>query len=383
MKDILFLRQAYQNFGGIEGQILLMAREFASRKLFNPLLATSQRASRFGQEFKALGFPVYEVPIGREDKLNEGVKAIEPILKKHTIALIQSHAFRESLIGRKVCRKHPEISHVLRVHLYIDCSEIPKWRKATYHILDKLTSRYVDRYVCIDRVTLRELTENSWLPSTKTHLVTDAIEKIGEPDSLEYNSNLPLPARIAMVANFLPHKGHDVLIKALSILKLKGLKVYARLIGGELTGKSQSNRPSLVASLKENASVSGVLDQIEFYGYTRSVYDAVKGYPVIVLPSRIEGIPNCILEALTLKKLVIASHVGGVPEIIQDGINGFLHPPQDPKALADILERVFTAPAERWHSIRDAGYRTWEKNFSVQQMIDGLSKIYKGIGVLA
>jgi len=101
-----------------------------------------------------------------------------------------------------------------------------------------------------------------------------------------------------------------------------------------------------------------------------------------VLPSDSEVIPNCILEALSLRKLAIASQVGGVPEIIQSGANGILHPPQDPLALADILKKVFTSPAKVWEPMRDAGYETWREKFSTERMMEGLIAVYKEIGVL-
>lgn len=384
MKDILFIREASHDIGGIEKQVLLIAKELASRKLFNPILATSSRISEVGQRFEKLGFPVYEIPIGKGNRIGKGAEAIESILKEHNVALIQSHMFRESIVGRKVRKKYPKIPHVFRAHTYIDCSWIPKWKKVAYHLLDKSTSKYVDQYVCISQNAFSEISKNSWIPVSKIRLLTNAAEKIGVPDQLEDNLNLSLPARIAMVSNFLPHKGHDVLVNALLLLKQRGLRVYVRLIGGELTGNGKTkNCTPFIDSIKQDALKGGVLDQIEFYGYTQGVYEALKGFSVVILPSDSEGIPNCILEALSLRKLAIASHVGGISEIIQSGVDGFLHPPQDPDALADILEKVFTLPASTWEPVRDSGYKTWKEKFSLEQLANGLIMIYRELGVLS
>jgi len=165
-------------------------------------------------------------------------------------------------------------------------------------------------------------------------------------------------------------------------LKQKGLRVCARLIGGELTGGNKKGFTPFTDNLKQEASRMGILDQIDFYGYTQNIYEALKGFSTLVLPSDSEGIPNCILEGLCLRKLAIASSVGGVPEIIRHRVNGLLHPPRDAHALAAILEEVFTTPAKIWESIRDAGYKTWKDRFSVDQMIEGLTRIYKEMDIL-
>lgn len=382
MKGILFIRATYASMaGGIEGQILRIAKELASKKLFNPILITDDRDSVFAQKFQEMGFFVYEIPMGKGD-IFKGARAIELLLKKHNIALIQSHMFRESLVGRWVKMKHPEILHIFRAHTYIDCSWNPDWQKIAYHVLDKLTSKYVDLYIANGKILAKEIIYRSWVSPDKIRVVINGRDQIGVPDPAGYDLDSPLPARIAMVSNLLPHKGHDVLMKSLSLLKQKGLVIHTRLIGGESTGMMNEGRTPFTEDLKKKALELGVLDELEFYGYTENVYDALKDFSVVALPSDSEGIPNCILEAICLRKLVIASGVGGIPEIIQDGANGLLHPPQDPKVLADILEKIFTTPAKEWEPMRDAGYKTWKEKFSMQQMMNGLISVYQELGVL-
>lgn len=380
MKDILFIRAASSNVGGIEGQIIRIAKRFALIKLFNPILVTSTGHNVFAERFEDCGFPVYKIQMDKSDIL-KGSKAIESILNKHNIGVIQSHMFRDSFIGRKVRMKHPEILHLFRAHTYIDCAWVPFWKKSVYHIIDKLTSKYVDLFIANGKYLAKEIVDHSWISPTKIRIVRNGREYVGLPDLPEDNLEASLSSRIAMVSNLLLHKGHDVLIRALSLLKQKGLIIRARLIGGESTGNRNANNTLFTDSLKTEAQELGVLDQIEFHGYTRNVYEALKGFSIVILPSDREGIPNCILEALSLRKLVIASNVGGIPEIIENGVSGLLHPPQDPKALADILEKVFTRPAKVWEPMRNAGYKTWKEQFSMEHMMDGLINIYRELNL--
>lgn len=290
--------------------------------------------------------------------------------------------FRESLIGRRVRMKHPEIPHIFRAHTYIDCSWIPKWKKTAYHLLDKLTSKYVDRNVANGEYLAKEIINRSWISLDKVRVVRNGRDQIRLPDVPESDLNTALPSKIAMVSNPLPHKGHNVLIKSLAFLKEKGLEVRARIIGGDSTSNGRTNNTSFINSIKKEASKLGVLDQIEFYGYTQDICEALQGFAVVALPSDSEGIPNFILESMSLRKFVIASNVGGIPEIIQDGVNGALHPAQDPEVLANILQKTFTTPAKVWEPMRNAGYKTWKEKFSMKQMIDGLIRVYRELRVL-
>ena len=382
MRNILFLRETSVNIGGIEGQIIRIAKELSCRRIFNPMLATSDRNSTFAQEFTKMGFPVFEVPMSKS-KIFKGAKEIEKILIKYNnIILIQCHMFRESLIARIVRRKHSNIKHIFRVHTYIDRAFISKQKKYFYHLLDRLTSKYIDRYIANGKTISKEIVVHSWINPNKVNIVWDGVRQIEIPDSYCNELDETFPAKVAMVANLIPNKGHNVLMKALSILKERKILINVRLIGGEGTGDPRINKYTFTKKLKKDAEILGVSKQIEFYGYTQNIYKSLEGFPVLVLPSNREGIPNSILEAMSIRKLVVVSRVGGVPEIIKDRVNGFLHLPGDAKSLAKILEEIFTRPAKTWDAIRNAGYKTWKEKFSQKQMMNELIKIYEELNLL-
>ena len=381
MKEILFIRNSSDNFGGIEGQILRLATEFYSKGLFLPVLVTASTTCTFARRFKENGFDVYQVPFGKS-KTIMSARCISDIIACRNIALIQTHMFRESLIARLVCKKNPQIPHVYRAQLHIDASQKnPSWKKFLYHLLDKLTSKHVDYYVANGEYLRDEIVNRSWIKPGKAITVINGRQSLGLPDLPYERLDAPLPFKIAMIANLWTGKGHDVLIKGLSILNNKGIRIEARLIGGELTGKQSLTSP-ITNDIKAQARKLGVLDQIEFYGHTDDVYSALKGIAVVVLPSDSEGIPNSILEAISLRKLVIASRVGGVPEIIDDGSQGLLHSPRDPDDFAKCLHQVFTTPASKWEPLRNAAYQKWQEKFTMKKMIENLTEIYKKLNAL-
>lgn len=383
MKDILFIRASYTNTdGGIEGQIIQIADNVYSRKILNPILATDNKDYVLPRKFKEMGFAVYEIPI-KQMSIIKGANDLDIVVKKHNIALIQSHMFRESFIGRILRMRHRDIPHIFRAHTYIDCSWIPEWKKYLYHIFDKITSHYVDKYIVSGKYLFKEAVKRTWISQDKICVLNDGCEQIGIPDPPITDLTGSLPNRVAMLSRFVPFKRHDILIKCLSILRKRGVKVHARLIGKDDSPiVSNTGEHEFTNRLKREALKLNVLDQIEFIGYVDDLYKALKEFPVVVLPSDSEGIPVSLIEAISIRKLVIASNVGGIPGIIKNGKNGFLHPPRDPNALADILENIFSSPSKNWETIRNEGLKTWKNEFSTEQMIERLINIYSSIGVI-
>ena len=188
--------------------------------------------------------------------------------------------------------------------------------------------------------------------------------------------------KVAMIANLVDHKGHEVLFKAISLLKTRGRLVHARLIGGEKTKNKDYKTSGFKQKLEILAQELKINDLIEFYGYASNVYEAIKGYSIIVLPSDGEGLPNSIIEAMSIKKIVVVSAVGGVPEFIKHGVNGFMHPSRNYEKLADVLEQVITFPANRWGNLREEAYITWKSNYSTEKVMAEFLDVYSNLGAV-
>jgi glycosyltransferase involved in cell wall biosynthesis len=381
---ILFIRNAYENIGGVDRQILRIARELNKRGLFVPVLATTNKNLPFSKEFKNAGFVVHEIPLGNNISIFKSAFSIKALLENdRTIVAIQTHLLRESFVGRITkFLNNNKVVHIFRAQTYIDCSNIPFWKKWIYHLTDKMTSFYVDRYIANGKILADEIIQKSWISCNKISVVINGCEQIGEVDQSPSNKEKPLSPQIAMIANYLPKKGHDVLIKSLAILKDRGVCINARLIGADIESTTECNGVPFSAVIKMEAQKYAVLDQLEFYGFSKNIPSALMGFQVVVLPSDSEGVPNCILEAMSIRKLVIASNVGGVSQIIEHDFNGLLHPPQDPGAFSEILYNVFTTPAQKWETLRNSAYKTWQTSFSLEKMIDKLTAVYKEIDLL-
>jgi glycosyltransferase involved in cell wall biosynthesis len=142
------------------------------------------------------------------------------------------------------------------------------------------------------------------------------------------------PPEGVMVANFHAYKGHDVLLRALAEISPK---VRVRLCG---VGAERELMRDLAVSL-------GLSDHVIFVDPPAEVPRELRTAQFLVHPSRTEGLPNAVLEAMAAGLPIVASDVGGIPTLIDDGVNGLLVPPSDVKALADALRHLIAAPEAR------------------------------------
>ena len=122
-------------------------------------------------------------------------------------------------------------------------------------------------------------------------------------------------------------KGHDVLIDALETLRARGLDFVVALAGeGGLKG-----------FLERRVADAGLGSHVHFLGPVESLGPVLLAADAVVLPSREEGMPISLLEAMARGRVVVASDVGGVPDVIEHGVHGLLVPPGDAEALAEAL----------------------------------------------
>jgi len=119
-------------------------------------------------------------------------------------------------------------------------------------------------------------------------------------------------------------------------------------------------------------------DRILFLGERHDVPDILRAFDIFVLPSVAEGISNTVLEAMATGLPVVATRVGGTPELVVDGITGHLVASHSPEGLAVAINKYLTDPAAR----SAHGHRAREravKEFALDTMRDGYAELYEGL----
>ena len=163
-------------------------------------------------------------------------------------------------------------------------------------------------------------------------------------------------------------KGHRFLIDAISILGAKANGTHFVFCG---EGACQNE-------LERQAQRLQVADRCRFVGFRRDLDEILCVMDFMVLPSLTEGLPNVVLEAFANRKCVVATSVGGVPEIVEGGVNGILVPPNRSDLLAKGIENLLGSPEFR-ENLGQAGYHKVKRNFSFEKQNRKLEEIYQFI----
>ena len=148
--------------------------------------------------------------------------------------------------------------------------------------------------------------------------------------------------RVLAVGRQVAKKGFDVLVDACAVLRRRGVPFKAAIVGQE-DKHSPAVRERIAAhGLEREIRLPGPMGQHDLLREYRSA--SALCMPSRLLPDDRDGIPNVLVEAMAAGTPVIASAVSGIPELVQDGVNGLLVAPEDPEALADTLLRLHDDP---------------------------------------
>jgi glycosyltransferase involved in cell wall biosynthesis len=164
------------------------------------------------------------------------------------------------------------------------------------------------------------------------------------------------------------------------LVKLKGIE-YLLAAAAMLRHEFPTLRVEIAGSgperrkLDEAVARSGLGGSVKFLGWIDDLSSVLGRWNIFVMPSLEEGFPIAALDAMAAGLPVVASAVGGVPELIQDGKTGWLVPPQDAEALADRLRPLLSEPDLRL-SMGAAGYERVRDHFSAAQMTEQFARLY-------
>jgi glycosyltransferase involved in cell wall biosynthesis len=170
---------------------------------------------------------------------------------------------------------------------------------------------------------------------------------------------------VGTAARLVALKGIIYLIQAVSLLRSKFSNVRLEIAG---SGPEES-------ALREEVKKLGLADCVKFLTWQTDIAPTLARWDVFVLPSIEDASPIAVIEAMAAGLPVIATNVGGVPDIVEDGKTGLLVPPADPVALAESLARLLGDPGER-QQFGLAGRARAREKFSQESMVSAVAAIY-------
>jgi glycosyltransferase involved in cell wall biosynthesis len=278
---------------------------------------------------------------------------------------------------RSLRRDRPDIVHTHLVHA--DFHGLPAGRLArvpvlvstkhgfnpfrggrTFAAADRGVARLADVHIAISAGLARYLAEREGFDETGFEVVHYGIEAAPPAPPP------PSEPRLVVVGRLIPIKGHAVLLEAFA-------RAREKVAGLSL---SVAGEGPLDQELRATARRLELGDAVSFLGRVSPVAPALEEAAIVVVPSLGEGFGMVALEAMERGRAVIASDVGGLPEIVEEGTTGLLVPPADPVALAQAIAELAADPA-RAAELGSAGRRRALAAFSQDRCTDRIEELYR------
>jgi L-malate glycosyltransferase len=183
---------------------------------------------------------------------------------------------------------------------------------------------------------------------------------------------------LGVVAQLSPWKGQDTAVEALRLLCQEGVDAHLLLIGSAkfVARSTRFDNESYVADLRARVAQAGLQDRVSWLGEREDVPELVRALDILLLPSEEEPFGRALIEAMALGVPVLATNVGGPPEIVQDGREGYLLAPGQPAAWARAVRRIADS-ADRGREMGEAGRRTVARAFTAEQHVAAVLAVYE------
>lgn len=286
---------------------------------------------------------------------------------EHRVALVQTHGYKPHVLGFFL-KRSLGLPWVGFEHGWT----AENWRIRLYHRADWLL-RFADQVVAVSRHTAVRL-QRLGVPGTKILTIHNAVEYdetgVG-PDvgSFRRAHGLPPDApMVAVIGRMSKEKGHRLFIDA-----VKRVRAIAPDVSAVVVGEGVDE-----AAVHGYATRLGLDGSVHFVGYHRPISAVYADVDLVVIPSESEGSPNVLLEAMSAGRPVIATSVGGIPEIVTHERHALLVPPGDAGALASAIERLLRDKPLRDRLVEEARLLV-QANHSPARRAGRITQIYESL----
>ncbi len=318
------------------------------------------------------------------------VRRLAARLRRFRPDLVSTHTAKAGLVGRLAARLSGAPA-VFTAHGWQFAPGIPALQRAPVYAMELVLSRLSAAVITVSRFDQRLARRSAAVPSRRLHLVRN-----GLPDSPTATTRAggADPVCFTMVARFQEQKDHATLIRA-----AHALRTYSQPPTKDArTGASGPGRAAprwsdalgsgdpgwrlrfvgdgpLLGACRALAEELGIDDQVQFLGERGNVAEILAASDVYVLASHWEGLPRSIIEAMRAGLPVVATDVGGVRELVEHGVNGYLVPPREPGRFATRLLELINNPDQRAR-LGQAGRARYERELTFDAMYARTRRVY-------
>ncbi|TYQ16775.1 UNVERIFIED_CONTAM: polysaccharide pyruvyl transferase CsaB [Acetivibrio alkalicellulosi] len=355
--------------GGAKSHVLSLVKELGKHI---DIKLISFRTGAFADDARAMGINVEIVKTGT---IFTDVKKVLGIIKNEGYDLIHSHGAKANMIAVTV-KKISRLPVVTTVHSDYRLDYLQNlFKMFSFGLINTIALRFIEYHIGVSNNFKQMLVKRRFSPyniftvyngidfDKKT--TTLSKENFMSKYNLNFDENTVV---IGILARLHPVKGLSTLLQAMKLVVEKNPSVRL-LIGGD--GEERK-------SLEKKASALGLDGKVFFLGFVNEPYELINCLDINLLTSLSESFPYAILEGALFSKATISSNVGGISDLIESGVNGFLFEPKDYITLAKHITNLASDPCLR----SKMGNMLFEKAnnyFSLNNMCKTQLNIYKTI----
>jgi len=356
------------------GQVICGQIMLAARAAGHQVCLVTPSHGEFTELLESESVPIVLMPMARTFHFHRA-RQFARFLKNWRADLVHCHAAVPGTILARLGAKLAGVPLISHVHIENKFSDV-RWVRVLQVWLDNLTARLAVEIVAISEDTRRSLMRQG-ISSEKIRVICNGVVV-----SSDANRNAADRARNALgvegdgpvvgtVARLCPVKGQREFILAAGQITVEFPNATFVIIGQDLEfdGHYRHELGQLVRQL-------GLDGQLRFVGFKRDAARLMYAFDLFVLPSWIEGLPVTILEAMAAGKPVVATTVGGVPELVLEGETGLLVPPRDSQRLAEAITKLLQQP-DAARCMGESGRERVRREFSQKKMLDQTMALYR------
>jgi glycosyltransferase involved in cell wall biosynthesis len=364
---VVTLINFFQGIGGAERLAVEIALRL-DRERFSPMVWTTRPSSGpLLERLRTSDVPVYSLGRTKAWQLWEWMPFLR-FLQTERVDVVHAHGFGSNLwatVWGRVARVPVVIAHE---HTW--SFEGEPLRK----FLDRnLIAAHADVLLAVSHEDRRRMREIEGIPDERTRYVANGLPPLPAPSGADLRTELGIASDAPVIGGvgvLRKQKGLDLLLQAVPRLVREFPDLRVLLAGG--------GPPAHRTALEAQAEALGVRDAVLFLGLRTDVADVLATLDVAVSSSRFEGTPLAIMEYMAAGKPIVATRVGGVPDLIEEGKSGVLVPPGDPSALADGIARVLRDP-EYARNLAATARARQQRRFDIDVMVTQLEDLYESL----
>jgi glycosyltransferase involved in cell wall biosynthesis len=308
--------------------------------------------------------------------INKCRKDVLRVLEAKDFDIIHANGAVHALpshLATKSISAHKKPANVTSVHSVPDKSI---WQKPKWTVMITILNKCSNIVLPVSNYTREKLITHGVNPQKTVTIhnsidleIFDEASKNAKTDIISNNNKNP---KVVYVANLVPMKGHEYyLMTAAKVLKKCKANFY---VVGDGPRKGYLKKLAYKLGIQDDVRFTGRVHWPQIYYVLSNIVD------ICVSASLSENFPFYLLECMAAKKPIVATNVGGVPEMIVDGINGYLVPPKDPVSMANLILRLINDP-NKAREMGIKGRQIVEDKFNITAATSKLENIYARVRV--